>query len=67
MGVILTIRHSIGLVGPDDGGLASALRNVGQLELYGAVVQEDPIDAIGKRAATSPSPDALPEGLRADR
>ena len=67
MGVILTIRHSMGLIGPDDGGLASALRNVGQLEQYGAVVAEDPIDAIGRRAATSPSPDALPEDLRADR
>lgn len=62
MGVILTIRHSMGLIGPDDGGLASALRNVGQIERYGAVVAEDPIEQIGKRAP-SPSPATLPTDL----
>lgn len=63
MGVILTIRHSMGLIGPDDGGLASALRNVGQLERYGAIIAEDPIELIGKQAP-SPSPATLPEDLR---
>jgi hypothetical protein len=62
MGVILTIRHSMGLIGPDDGGLASALRNVGQLERYGAVVAEDPIEALGKQASAA-APDALPTEL----
>jgi hypothetical protein len=64
MGVILTIRHSMGLIGPDDGGLASALRNVGQLEQYGAVVAEDPIERLGAQPSPA-APDALPEDLRA--
>jgi hypothetical protein len=63
MGVILTIRHSMGLIGPDDGGLASALRNVGQLELYGAVVAADPIEELGKRASPA-APAAPPTDLR---
>ena len=62
MGVILTIRHSMGLIGPDDGGLASALRNVGQLERSGAIVAEDPIERIGTQAP-SPSPATLPTDL----
>jgi len=62
MGVILTIRHSMGLIGPDDGGLASALRNVGQIERYGAVVAEDPIERLGEQKSAA-APDALPTEL----
>ncbi len=42
VGFILSVRRAIGLAGRDDGGLGSALRNVAQIELFGAVVQEDP-------------------------
>jgi hypothetical protein len=31
MGFILSVRKSVGLEGPEDGGLASALRNLGQI------------------------------------
>ncbi len=55
MGFILSVRKSVGLEGPEDGGLASALRNLGQIEQYGAVIERD--------AGSDPGPAADPAAL----
>jgi hypothetical protein len=55
VGFILSVRKSVGLVGPEDGGLASALRNMGQIEQYGTVVERD--------AGSDPGPTADPAAL----
>lgn len=44
MGFLLGIRRAVGLSGPDDQGIGSVVRNVGQIELFGAVVQKDPFE-----------------------
>jgi hypothetical protein len=55
MGFILSVRKSVGLEGPEDGGLASALRNLGQIEQYGTVIERD--------AGADPGPTADPAAL----
>ena len=62
MGFILSVRKSVGLEGPEDGGLASALRNIGQIEQYGAVIERD----AGSDPGPVIDPAALPWPLRAD-
>ena len=62
MGFILSVRKSVGLEGPEDGGLASALRNLGQIEQYGAVVERDLAEHLSREG--SPDPAALPPELR---
>lgn len=62
MGFILSVRKSVGLEGPEDGGLASALRNVGQIEQYGAVIERD----AGSDPGPASDPAALPWPLRSD-
>jgi hypothetical protein len=61
VGFILSVRKSVGLVGPEDGGLASALRNLGQIEQYGAVVERD----AGSDPGPTADPAALPWPLQA--
>jgi hypothetical protein len=60
MGFILSVRKSVGLVGPEDGGLASALRNLGQIEQYGTVIERD----AGSDPGTPGDPAALPWPLQ---
>ena len=60
MGFILSVRKSVGLVGPEDGGLASVLRNVGQIEQYGAIIERD----AGSDPGPTADPAALPWPLR---
>jgi hypothetical protein len=62
MGFILSVRKSVGLEGPDDGGLASALRNLGQIEQYGAVIERD----AGSDPGRAVDPAALPWPLQRD-
>ena len=63
MGFMTTTRRLLGLSGADGGTVTSALRNVGQLELYGAVVQPAPFDAPPAQE-TPLSQDDLPWELR---
>lgn len=60
VGFILSVRKSVGLEGPEDGGLASALRNIGQIEQYGAVIERD----AGSDPGPATDPAALPWPLR---
>jgi hypothetical protein len=62
MGFILSVRKSVGLEGPEDGGLASALRNLGQIEQYGAIIERD----AGSDPGPAADPAALPWPLKAD-
>ena len=62
MGFILSVRKSVGLEGPEDGGLASALRNIGQIEQYGTVIERD----AGSDPGPATDPAALPWPLNAD-
>ncbi|MGT2427351.1 hypothetical protein [Amnibacterium kyonggiense] len=55
MGFILSVRKSVGLEGPEDGGLASALRDIGQIEQYGTVIERD--------AGSDPGPQTDPAAL----
>lgn len=55
MGLILSVRKAVGLEGPEDGGPASALRAVGQIEQYGAVIERD--------AGSDPGPTTDPASL----
>ena len=61
VGFILSVRKSVGLEGPEDGGLASALRDIGQIEQYGAVIERD----AGSDPGPATDPAALPWPLRA--
>ncbi|RIX27579.1 hypothetical protein [Amnibacterium setariae] len=61
MGFILSVRKSVGLEGPEDGGLASALRNIGQIEQYGTVIERD----AGADPGPATDPAALPWPLAA--
>lgn len=61
MGLLMSIRRRLGLP-KEDGGFASALWNVGQLERYGSVVHERPFD-IGPVADVQLAED-LPWELR---
>jgi hypothetical protein len=60
VGFILSVRKSVGLEGPEDGGLASALRNIGQIEQYGAVIERD----AGSSPEVNVDPAALPWPLK---
>jgi hypothetical protein len=55
MGFILSVRKSVGLEGPEDGGLGSALRNLAQIEQYGTIIERD--------AGSDPGPAADPAAL----
>ncbi len=56
MGFILSVRKSVGLEGPEDGGLGSALRNLAQIEQYGTVIERD----AGSDPGATTDPAALP-------
>lgn len=62
MGFLGSIRRLVGLSGPDDGGVGSVVRNIGQIELFGAVVQPDPLETSAYEVVLDE--DALPWELR---
>jgi hypothetical protein len=49
MGFLMSIRKSLGLP-KDDSGFSSALWNIGQIERYGAIMQERPFEIVDEAA-----------------
>ena len=65
MGFILSVRKSVGLEGPEDGGLGSALRNLAQIEQYGTIIERDAGSDPGPVADPAALPWALKQGPEA--